>query len=282
MVRLHPVCRPASRALWILAALLWSGCGVVGAPSDQLPSQLEGVGVREKLGLPVDLKLEFLSDTGRVATLGSTIDKSKPTILTLVYYDCPMLCSLVLNGLTQSLDGLDWTAGKEFNVVTVSIHPNEGPELAAAKRQAQLAAYGRDVEGGWPFLSDFNGNSKRLADQVGWVYRWDERQKQFAHAAAIVLLTPDGRIARYLYGVRHKPRDLRLALTEAGAGRLGGIGERLMMFCYQYDPNSQSYVLFARRFMSVGGALVLCSLIALLFVFWRRERRRISQSLAVG
>jgi protein SCO1/2 len=193
-----------------------------------------------------------------------------------------MLCNLVLNGLTQSLEELDWTAGKEFNVVTVSIHPNEGPELAAAKRQAQLAAYGRDVQGGWPFLSDLSGNARRLADQVGWMYRWDERQKQFAHAAAIVLLTPDGRIARYLYGVRHKPRDLRLALTEASAGRLGGVGEKLMMFCYQYDPNSQSYVLFARRFMSLGGAVVLSSLIAMLFVFWRRERRRISETLAVG
>lgn len=258
---------------WVILATLLLPA-LAAAADTKLPLGLEGVGIKEKIGLPVDLTLQFSREDGRVVALKDVIDPSKPTIVTLVYYECPQLCTLVLNGLIQSLDKIDWTVGKEFNVVTVSINPSETPELAGSKRQGYLAAYGRDVQGKWPFLVDYQGNVKKLANQVGWNYRYDERTKQFAHAAAIMLLTPDGRVSRYLYGVRFRPADLRLGLVEAGQGKLGTVIERLILFCYHYDPNAGSYVLFAQNLMKVGGVVTMVVIGAFLFLVWRREGNR--------
>lgn len=266
--------RPLTRFL-VSVVLATTLTGVVcAAPETQRPAQLQGLDVVEKIGKPVDLNLEFQSETGRVVKLKSLIKPDRPTILALAYYECPMLCTLVLNGLVQSLDKVEWTAGEQFNVVTISVDPRETPQMAGVKRQAYLAAYGRDVKGNWPFLTDYQDNVKKLATQVGWTYRYDERTKQYAHPAALVVLTPDGRVARYLYGVKFRPLDVRLALTEAGEGKVGGFTEKVLMFCYQYDPSSQSYVMFARRFMSAGGALVMLILGGILVHFWRRERSR--------
>jgi protein SCO1 len=239
----------------------------------KLPAELEGVGVKEKIGLPIDTSLEFLGEDGRVAPLKKYLSPDRPTILTLVYYECPSLCNLVLNGLTQSLEKVDWNVGKEFNLVTVSINPAETPQLAALKRQNYLAQYGRDVRGGWPFLVDYNKNVQKLAQQVGWMYKYDQKQKQYAHSAAIILLTPDGRVARYLYGIRFKPTDVKLGLTEAGEGKVGGWTERLTLMCFHYDPDSKSYVLFAQNVMRFGGGLVVLALGFVLYKLWRRERQ---------
>src|SRR5207245_2155385 len=159
---------------------------------------------------------------------GSFFQSGKPVILDLVYYSCPMLCNLLLNGQTSSLRELDWTPGKEFEVVTISINPSETFNLAQQKREQYVTSYGRQTTG-WHFLTDYQGNAKKLADQTGFHYKYDERQQQYAHAAAITVLTPAGKIARYLYGIKFKQRDLRLALTEAKEGRGAFSPEQLLL-----------------------------------------------------
>ena len=185
-----------------------------------------------------------------------------------------MLCNLVLNGQTAAMRDLAWTAGKEFDVVTISIAPDETFDLAQAKKSFYLETYGRpEARRGWHFLTDYKGNTRRLADQVGFKYRWDAKTEQWAHSAAIMLLTPDGRISRYLYGVRFKDRDLRLGLTEASEGKLGTIGDKLLLFCFHYDPEAKGYVPFARNLMKAGGGLMVLVMGIAISVLFRRERR---------
>jgi protein SCO1/2 len=238
----------------------------------QLPSELEGVDIVEHIGDRIDLDLQFTAESGYQVPLRSLFGKGKPVLLNFVYYRCPMLCNLVLNGQTAALRDLAWTVGKEFDVVTVSIAPEEQFDLARAKKKYYLETYERPTQGGWSFLTDYQGNTRRLADQVGFNYRWDEKTKQWAHAAAIMLLTPDGRISRYLYGVRFKDRDLRLGLTEASEGKLGTVGDKLLLFCFHYDPEAKGYVPFARNIMKIGGGLSVVLLGVVLSFLFRRER----------
>lgn len=240
-----------------------------------LPQELDGIGISEKFGSTVNPDLEFMAESGYPVQLRSFFKQGKPVILNLVYYRCPMLCNLVLNAQTAVLKDLAWTAGKEFEVVTISIDPAEGFNLAQAKKKWYLENYGRpEAASGWHFLTDYQGNVKRLADQVGFNYRWDAKTEQFAHAAAIMVLTPDGRLSRYLYGIRYQARDLRLALTEASEGRLGTISDRLLLFCFHYDADAKSYVPFARNVMRAGGVLTVLVLGLILSVLWRRDRGR--------
>ncbi|MGH9627509.1 MAG: SCO family protein [Bryobacteraceae bacterium] len=253
----------------IFLALLLSA-GLLGA-EEALPPELEGIDVEEKLGQKIDLDLTFTAENGYPATLRSFFKEGKPVILNLVYYRCPMLCNLVLNGQTDALREIPWTPGNEFEIVTVSIDPAETFALAAKKKQFYLATYDRPATG-WHFLTDKNGNVQKLADQVGFRYRYDERQQQFVHAAAIMVLTPDGRVSRYLYGAKFKPRDVRLALTEASEGKLGTTVDKLLMFCFHYDSAARSYVPFARNIMRAGGVLVILIFGSVLVHLWRRER----------
>jgi protein SCO1 len=238
----------------------------------QLPSELAGVDIVEHIGDRIDLDLKFTAENGYQVALRSLFGKGKPVLLNFVYYRCPMLCNLVLNGQTAALRDLAWTVGKEFDVVTISIAPEEGFDLAKAKKKYYLETYERATQGGWSFLTDYQGNTRRLADQVGFNYRWDEKTQQWAHAAAIMLLTPDGRISRYLYGVRFKDRDLRLGLTEASEGKLGSVGDKLLLFCFHYDPEAKGYVPFARNIMKIGGGLSVMLLGVVLSFLFRRER----------
>lgn len=233
--------------------------------SEQIPQQLQGVGVDEKVGTSVNLDLTFTADNGYPVALGSFFHKDRPVILNLVYYACPMLCNLVLNGQTTALREIPWTPGNEYEVVTISIDPNETFNLAQRKRETYLTSFGRPATG-WHFLTDNEGHSKQLAEQIGFHYKYDESKGQYAHAAAIMILTPEGKVSRYLYGIKFNPRDVRLALTEAAEGRGSFSVEKLLLFCYHYDPNARGYVLFAANFMRVGGGL--CALI-LGFVIWR-------------
>lgn len=249
------------------------------APSradEALPPELAGVGVVEQLGKHVDLDLEFVNESGRPVKLRQFFAAGKPVLLNLAYYTCPMLCSLVLNGQTAALKDLPWVPGSEFQVVTVSIDPRDTPELAGKKKVNYLESYGKPVYDGWHFLTDYNGNVQKLAGQVGFHYRWDERQEQFAHSAAIMFLTPDGRVSRYLYGIKFNSRDMRLALTEAGEGKLGSTVDKLLLYCFHYDPSTRSYGLFAMNLMRSGGALTVLIFGIVLFRLLRRERRRSS------
>jgi protein SCO1 len=251
--------------LALLTAVLWGA-------EETLPAQLNGVDIVEKLGNPVDLNLQFTAENGYQTPLSSFFHKDKPVILNLVYYSCPMLCNLVLNGQTQALREVAWTPGDEFEVVTISIDPTEMFNLAVKKKQMYLESYGRKTKG-WHFLTDYQGNVKKLAEQIGFRYHYDERQQQFAHAAAIMFLTPEGKVSRYLYGIRFKPRDVRLALTEASESKLG-VSDRILMFCFHYDPVAQSYVLFARNLMRAGGVLIVLILGIAFWFLWRGERLR--------
>ncbi len=237
-----------------------------------MPPQLEGVGVDEKLGQSINLDLEFIGTDGYPHKLRETFAKGKPVILNLVYYTCPMLCNLVMNGQTAVLKEFAWTPGNEIEIVTISIDPTENFELARSKKATYLSSLGKDAPG-WHFFVDHQGNAKRLADQIGFRYRFDGKQEQYAHPAVITVLTPQGMVSRYLYGIRFRQMDLRLALAEAAQEKFG-ISERILLWCYHYDPNQKSYVLFAKNVMKAGGLLTVIALGLILSWLWRMERHR--------
>ncbi len=246
------------------------------AAEQPLPEELEGVGIEEKLGANIDLDLEFIDESGYPVKLGKFFHQGRPVILNLVYYNCPMLCTLVLNGQTKTLREIPWTPGEEFEIVTISIDPTETFDLAQEKKSLYLTNYERPAPG-WHFLSDHKGNVKKLAEQIGFHYKWDERREQYAHAAAIMVLSEEGMVSRYLYGIRYKTRDMRLALTEASDGKVGAISDRVLLFCFHYDPSEKSYVPFATNIMRAGGVLVVLILGIFLIGLWRRERDRDSE-----
>lgn len=264
------------RALLAVFAALTGTTAPVRAqlPAHETPRELEGVGIDEKLGQKIDLSLQFIGEDGYPHALREYFSSGKPVILNLVYYSCPMLCTLVLNGQTEALRAIPQVAGRDFEIVTVSIDPTENYKLAQAKRAAYLESYERSKQG-WHFLADYQNNAARLADQAGFRYRWDDRTKQYAHAAAIMVLSPEGMVSRYLYGVRFKPIDVRLALAEAASGRTG-ISDKILLYCFHYDPAARSYTLVAMNIMRIGGALAVLVLGFALFRFWRRERLRAS------
>lgn len=248
--------------------------GAPGAlPAGVLPPMLQGVGVDEHLGFPVDLNLTFIAENGYPVKLGDFFHKGRPVILDLIYYECPMLCDLILNGQTDVMRQIPWTPGNEYEVVTISINPQESFDLAQKKKAVYLGSYNRPAPG-WHFLADNDGNAKKLAEQIGFHYRYDARQQQFAHAAAIFVLTPEGKISRYLYGTHFRPFDMRFALAEASENRTSMTAERILLFCYHYDPKSNGYVLFAGNFMRAGGALTVLLIGWFLWKMFRMEQRR--------
>lgn len=247
---------------------------VLAAGAQQLPPELEGVGIEEKLGAQVDLDLTFIAENGYPVPLRQYFQQGRPVILNLVYYSCPMLCNLILNGQVSALREIPWTPGNEFEVVTISIDPNETYALARQKKEMYLTSYERPAPG-WHFLVDHQGNVRKLAEQIGFHYRYDESRREYAHASAIMVLTENGVVSRYLYGIKYRPRDVRLALTEASEGKIGSTLDRVLLFCYHYDPRSKSYTLFATNIMRAGGALVVLILGVVLFRLWRQERRRL-------
>lgn len=261
-----------SSSIWLLLASAF-GTQPGMAADKPIPQQLKGIEVKEKLGETVDLDLEFIDETGYPKTLRSYFASGRPVILDLVYYSCPMLCNLVLNGQTATLRSSDWTPGKEFEIVTISIDPTEKFNLAQKKKAATLASYGREAPG-WHFLTDHNGNVKKLAAQVGFGYRFDEQQQQYAHSAVVMVLTPQGKVSRYLYGILkpEKMRDVRFALVEAAQERFG-LSERVLLWCFHYDPDARGYVVFARNLMKLGGGFIALVMIGLLARMWFKENR---------
>jgi protein SCO1 len=237
-------------------------------PPGFVPREAEGVGVDEHLGRNVDLSLTFTGEDGNPVPLQSFFHQGRPVILNLVYYKCPMLCDLILNGQVEAMRHIPWTPGKEYEIVTISINPKETSEIARQKKTTYLSDYDKPAPG-WHFLTDDNNHAKTLAEEIGYHYRYDRRQDQYAHPAAVMILTPEGKIARYLYGVRFRPVDVRFALAEASEGRMTLTVEKILLLCYHYDPNANRYVLFATNFMKAGGALTVC-LIA--FFIWRMLR----------
>ncbi len=248
--------------------------GALAQLADQVPEELEGVGVTEHLKEKIPLDLEFTNAEGKAVSIGEYFDGERPVILNLGYFRCPMLCGLVVNGMTDAMKEMPWTPGKEFQIVTVSIDPLETSTLAKLKKQNYLKDYGRPAAaGGWHFLTGKEKNIQALTDAVGFHFKWNDERQEFAHTAVLTVLTPDGEISRYLYGVMFDPQTLRLSLAEASEGKVGSTVDKVLLFCFQYDPEEGSYALAAMNLMRAGGVLTLLILGVGLFIFWRRELR---------
>ncbi len=229
-------------------------------PMAATPGILQEVGFDQKLGGTIPLDLAFVDETGKDVRLGDYFGR-KPVVLSLVYYQCPMLCTISLNGLAGALEVLSFVPGQEFEVVTVSFDPREGPVLAAAKKKAYMARYKRPgAEKGWHFLTGPKESVDRLTKAVGFRYVWDAETKQFAHPAGIVVATPEGKISRYLFGVEYSPKDLRLALVDAAGGRIGNAVDQVLLYCYQYDPKAGRYSASILDLLRLGALLTVLAL----------------------
>jgi len=234
---------------------------------------LQQVGIDQRIGQQLPLDLTFRDETGRSVPLRNYFSK-RPVLLTLVYYQCPMLCSEVLNGVVSGLLPLKLNVGRDFDVVTVSFDPRDTPAVATEKRDTYLKRYGRaGAEKGWHFLTGDTPAIEALTKTVGFRYAWDRTIQQYAHASGIMVVTPDGRLSRYLYGIEYTPKDLRLALVESSEGKLGNVVDQVALYCYHYDPATGKYGAVVTNMLRLGGALTLLLLGGFLAVAWQRELR---------
>jgi protein SCO1/2 len=260
-----------------------SSAQAMATQEEATPRELRSVKIDEQLDAQVPLDATFRDTEGKPVRLGDLIDGKRPTLLTFAYFNCPVLCSVILNSAVDSLSKIPWTIGREFDVITISIDPNEAPARAVKKHDALIAQYGRaDAARGWHFLLGDERQIARVTGAVGYRFHYDDETQQFAHPGALILLQPNGRVSRYLYGLEYPPNDLRIGLLEASEGKLIGAVEQVLLFCYRYDAHQGKYVIVATRVMRIGAGgmgLVLCVFLA---VFWYRERRRIrgARSLA--
>jgi len=242
--------------------------------TEPLPQDLEEIGVTQNLDAELPLDLEFIDDEGQRVTLGKYFDSDRPVLLSLVYYECPMLCTLVLDGMVRVMEEMEWVPGEQFEVVTVSIDPEETTELAIQKKETYLRSYGKpEAARGWHFLTGDEDAIRSLADTVGFRYRYLEENGEYAHPAVLFVLTPDGRVSRYLFGVQHDPQTLRLSLVEASEGGIGNPVDKFLLYCYRYDPAEGRYAPVAMQVMRVGGGATIVLLGSVLLTFWLREAR---------
>lgn len=241
-------------------------------PDMRLPDELKGISIEEKPGAKLPENLNFVNQAGKTVTLKEYLHDGKPLVLVMAYYSCPTLCTFVLNGVTEGLQGVAWNMGDKYRFLVVSIDPRDKPEMAAAKRENYVKLYGRPVlDNGWDFLMGDEASVKQLADTVGFHYRWDEQTKQYAHAAGAFLFTPEGVLSRTLYGLAFDPSNMRLGLLEASEGKLGSAWDKVLLFCFHYDPNARSYVIAASRVMRIGGLITMVLIGAFLYRLWRKE-----------
>jgi protein SCO1/2 len=258
-----------NRFLWLsMVMLAWLGSRADG----ETPKILQGIGFDQRLDEQIPLDMTFTDDTGQSVKLGDYFG-DKPMILALVYYQCPRLCTLVLNGLVQGMLEMPLTAGKEFEVITVSFDPREKWELAASKKEAYLQRYGRaGAASGWHFLTGDEQQIRRLTDAVGFRYRFDDAQKQFVHASGIMILTPQGKLSRYFYDVRYSGRDLRLGLVEASHNKIGSPVDQILLYCFHYDPTLGKYSASVMAFVRAGGIVTMLSIVGFMLILVRGSR----------
>lgn len=269
---LRPLLHLAATLVAVLA-LVGAGEGAARAQVAGTPPELAHVGVDEHLDGPLPLDAQFRDHTGKPVRLGDYFDGKRPVVLTFAYHSCPVLCSMVLNAAANSLSNVPWTVGKEVDVVTISIDPNESLEKTAAKRASILAQYGRAQEG-WHFLVGDAANIARVAQAAGFQYQYDADQQNWGHPSVMMLVKPNGHMARYLYGLEFSPSDVRIGLLEASEGRHISTVEQLILYCYHYDPKGGRYVLVATRVMQVGGGATAIALVSTLLALWLKERRK--------
>jgi len=274
--------RPAFKlSVPCLAASLLAGATAARADST-LPPILENVEVVEHIGAQLPLGLPLRDSRGQLVKLGDALHPGRPAILSLVYYDCPMLCSLVQSGLVAGLAKTGWKVGKDYDLVTVSFNPADKMTAAQERRRGYLQALGAsDLGDLWPFLmadASSPDGPRTLAETVGFHYKWDPETKTFAHPAAVYVLTPEGKISRYLYGIEFPDNQLKLALTEAGGGKVGSSFEKFLLTCYHYNPASRRYSLFIANYFRVGGGILMLLVGGLVGLLLWRETRRAQRS----
>jgi protein SCO1/2 len=245
-----------------------------GPPTSAVPPAVANLAFEQKLGAQAPLDAVFRDEQGKTVRLGDFVAQ-RPVILVLAYYRCPQLCTLVLNGLLDGLKDLPYRPGADFEVVTVSFDPRETSELAADKKAHYLEGYARPgAETGWHFLTGDKDQIDRLADAVGFHYKFDEKNDRFNHPSGIMILTPKGQVSRYLFGIRFLSRDLKFGLMEASQGRVGTMVDELLLFCFHYDPETGAYSFAVKNAVRAGGILTVLMLGAMLFRQWRRERQQ--------
>ncbi|WP_438016126.1 SCO family protein [Sorangium sp. So ce315] len=269
--------RPLSALLALLALVVVAAAPArdARAADTTIPTELIGVDIEERPGALLPRELRLRDQSGQEVELGRYATGDKPLVLVLGYYECPMLCSLVLNGVLQAMKESDWSAGNEYRTLVVSFDPRDTPEAARQKRANYIEAYGRPITGdGFDFLVGDEASVRALANAVGFGYRWDETTKQYAHAAGAFVFTPDGRLSRTLYGISFPQKNFSLALREAGSGKVGSAWDRVLLFCFHYDPNARGYVLATKRLMKASGAVTVVLIGLWLIRFWRTERSR--------
>jgi protein SCO1/2 len=265
----------------LMAQVSGYGDKQVGPVNDKPPSILNGVGIAQNLNQQLPLSLTFTDDTGKQVQLASYFGK-RPAILALVYYQCPMLCSEELNGLTGALQMVKFVPGKDFDVIVVSIDPTEGTDLAAAKKRSYLKRYGHpETAAGWHFLTGTQANIDALTKAVGFGYVKipgpDGRLTQFAHASSIQIVTPEGKLAQYYMGVEYSPKDLRLGLVDASANRIGSPVDNILTYCYHYDPKTNKHSLIVARVVQLGGLVTVFTLGGFMLAMFRRDARQDNQ-----
>ena len=243
--------------------------------TEEAPKRLQGVDVVEHLGERIPEGLSFKDQDGKAVTIGDYLHGNLPVILTFNYSSCPMLCSLQLTAFVTGLKELDFSASKQFRIVTVLLDPNETDESARRFRARYLAQYNRPgTEAGWSFLTGSEANIQALAKSVGFAYSYNEARREYVHPAALTLLSPEGKVARYLYGLQYPEKTLRLGLVEASEGRVGSSLDRLVLYCFHYDSSEGRYAPIAARIMQLGGAVSLVVLAGLLTILIRRDKKR--------
>jgi protein SCO1/2 len=260
-------------AVALLAASAWGQMnnGVMSPPANTRPPRLQNVGIEQHLDAQVPPDLMFLDDTGKTVKLGDYFGR-KPLILNLVYYNCTMLCGEALAGLSSAMRLVKFDVGNEFDVITVSFDPRETPEMAATKKKDYVGRYGRpNAAAGWHFLTGQPDSINALTKVVGFQYQYDPKSNQYAHATAIMVLTPQGRISRYFYGVDFPPKDLRMGLVEASQGKIGNAVDAVLLYCYHYNPETGKYGAMVANILRVTAAATILIMGIFLFILWRLD-----------
>ncbi len=268
----------------LLAISAWGQMnnGIMSPPANSRPPRLENVGIEQRLDAQVPPDLTFRDETGKAVKLGDYFGR-KPMILNLVYYNCTMLCGEALAGLAGAMRLVKFDVGNEFDVITVSFDPRETPEIAAAKKKDFVGRYGRPgAAAGWHFLTGPPESVNALTKAVGFQYQYDPKINQFAHATAIMVLTPQGRISRYFYGVDFPPKDLRMGLVEASQGKIGNAVDAVLLYCYHYNPETGKYGAVVANILRLGAVVTILILGTFLFILWRMERSAPRRTLPSG
>jgi len=275
--------RLAASAICIAVICSGGSCVSAQTPSQSAAGPPEGVGITEKLDNQIPLDLVFKDETGKIVKIGEYFDSSRPVIITPVFYRCRNLCTETLNGLTAAMKELEWSAGKDFQVVTFSINHEENYRLAQVKKTAYLGAYEREsAEDGWHFLTGDQASIKALTDSLGFGFKYIERTSDFAHAASIIIVTPDGRISRYLNTMIPEAQTMDKALIEASSGTIGSSWDRVVLWCSTFDPSAGKYVIAARKVMALGALATIIITFFGLGMLWRHELKVKKQKPLVG